>query len=101
MEAPLAVTVAVARDRRAAAIAFYAAVFGGEPLLEVHVLEGEPAGSRAPVCELVVDDVEAWIDRGIRYGAELRTRVDAPDGRATYAQWRDPFGALWAFTRSP
>jgi uncharacterized glyoxalase superfamily protein PhnB len=48
----------------------------------------------------VVDDVEAWIDRGVRYGAELRTRVDGPDGRATYAQWRDPFGALWAFTRS-
>jgi uncharacterized glyoxalase superfamily protein PhnB len=73
------------------------AVFGREAQLAIHVLEGESPAPRTPICELVVDDVDLYIALGVQHGAELCTRLAAADGRATYAQWRDPFGYLWAF----
>lgn len=95
MSEPIVLTIAVAD--RAAALEFYESVFGDEAQLAIHVIEGEQADPRTPLCELVVDDVDSWIVLGVERGAELRTRVAGSDGRATYAQWRDPFGYLWAF----
>jgi uncharacterized glyoxalase superfamily protein PhnB len=52
-----------------------------------------PSPSNAPVLELCVERLAAWVDAAIDAGAVRAT----PPSLEGYAQVRDPFGYLWAF----
>jgi uncharacterized glyoxalase superfamily protein PhnB len=56
----------------------------------------EDKHAATPRCELVVDDVEAWLERVRDAGGTVKARVVGDRGHVTYGQWRDPFGHLWA-----
>ncbi|MDC0745364.1 VOC family protein [Polyangium mundeleinium] len=58
----------------------------------------EDEDAATPRCELVVDDVEAWLERAGDAGGTVKARVVDDRGRVTYGQWRDPFGHLWALS---
>jgi len=47
-----------------------------------------------PVLEIVVDDLHSWLEPALADGATRMTPIALPD----YAQFRDPFGYVWAFS---
>lgn len=51
------------------------------------------ARGRTPRMELVVDDVDAWVDRMAAAGAMVRREREGPARRVMV---RDPFGHVWA-----
>jgi uncharacterized glyoxalase superfamily protein PhnB len=66
---------------------------------------------KVPRMELRVDDVDEWLTRALRAGATPRTRlVTGTDGvgrasantdqTASYAQFVDPFGHVWALAET-
>src|SRR5262245_46413953 len=91
----------------ATAVAWYRRVFAGNPAAETWIDVGEVIRlvvihqsapddgriydrGRTPRLELVVDDVEGWINRMLGGGATLLFC------QQSYAHVIDPFGHLWA-----
>jgi PhnB protein len=51
-------------------------------------------GGTPVILNLTVDDTDAWVERSLSYGAELRQKAkDEPYGRV--ATLKDPFGHVW------
>jgi uncharacterized glyoxalase superfamily protein PhnB len=91
-----------------AAAAWYAQVFDGqiEKLdddrarigrgngIALELRKGTPnPHPSTPVLEIVVDDLPSWLDPALRDGATRMT----PESLRDYAQFRDPYGYVWAF----
>lgn len=58
---------------------------------------GRPSGAPAGVTlHLQVDDADAWFDRAVKAGAEVRMPLDDQFWGDRYGQVVDPFGHVWS-----
>jgi PhnB protein len=111
------ITIPILVHDTSVAIAFYRPVFeaeadpedpcilypGGVRTLGIRLIAdadaraaGEEEDQKTPRCELVVDDIDAWIARAVSRGAKVDVRLTDEKARPTYAQFIDPFGHRWA-----